>query len=52
MINLTVYLLSLLASRDMVRLCVLCEVCGLSLEDDRVREAIIAHGDVPKTDYP
>jgi hypothetical protein len=50
MINSLVYLLSLIARRDLIRLCVLCECVGLSLDSDDVREAIIAHGSVPPTE--
>ena len=49
MIDAAVYLLALVARRDIPTMLWLCTLCGLDIGDEAVREAIIAHGRVAQT---
>lgn len=49
MINAAVYLIALVARRDIPTMLWLCAWFGLDISDDTVREAIIAHGRVAQT---
>lgn len=48
--NAVVFLIALVARRDIPTMLWLCVWCGLDIASDEVREAIVAHGRVAQTE--